>query len=675
MALEANLGKASVAIRATLDKLDGDLSDARGKVDNAVGRIAQGAGKRLQQIGTMALSGIGVATGAVAGLGAALGKITVDAAPVQGISDAFEGMAESAGYSQDEMLSALKRGSSGMVSQRDLMMSYNKAAQLVSTEFATQLPDAMQYLSKVSAATGQDVGFMLDSLVTGVGRLSPMILDNLGIQVSQAEAVERASEMYGVQASELDKAQTQAGMMNVVLEKLAANTESMPDVTESAAAKMAQFKATMQDTKDQIGVALLPVLATLMTTLGKLAESVLPPLTDFIEGTLAPALETVANIFGGFVERLEAGYDPLTALQATFLEFLPPDLAMKLIDITTGISDFLERVREVLDPIMEWISENVELKDVLIGLGVAILSVVIPALLPIIGTIAGIIAVFAAVTAIVALVRAAWENNFLGIRDIAENVWGFIKEFIPEAIEKVREIITNVVTKIQEFWAEHGDTIQAKAQEMWDAVVAIFEWFKGQYQRIFDAFRLAFEGDWRGFGEKLREVWDEAWRKIKEIGEKAWDAIKRFFKETDWGSVGKSILEGIAKGITAGLDIIKNAAKSAAKAALDAAKGFLGIKSPSEEAATQIGDPFGEGISKGLRRSLPDLERAAMQASARLMQATQRSLVSPQMIPVPAEASAAGGGLTIPIHIDHVSDDIDIEVMARRIARVIQRRA
>jgi hypothetical protein len=57
------------------------------------------------------------------------------------------------------------------------------------------------------------------------------------------------------------------------------------------------------------------------------------------------------------------------------------------------------------------------------------------------------------------------------------------------------------------------------------------------------------------------------------------------------------------------------------------------------------------------------------------MQATQRSLVSPQMIPVPAEASAAGGGLTIPIHIDHVSDDIDIEVMARRIARVIQRRA
>jgi len=43
---------------------------------------------------------------------------------------------------------------------------------------------------------------MLDSLVTGVGRLSPMILDNLGIQVAQAEAVERASEIMSAHDSD-----------------------------------------------------------------------------------------------------------------------------------------------------------------------------------------------------------------------------------------------------------------------------------------------------------------------------------------------------------------------------------------------------------------------------------------------------------------------------------------
>jgi len=71
-----------------------------------------------------------------------------------------------------------------MATNRDLMLSFNKASTLVSVDFAKQLPDAMQYLGKVSLATGQDLGFLLDSLVTGVGRVSPMILDNLGIQVA-----------------------------------------------------------------------------------------------------------------------------------------------------------------------------------------------------------------------------------------------------------------------------------------------------------------------------------------------------------------------------------------------------------------------------------------------------------------------------------------------------------
>ena len=115
MAIDTTLGRANVAIRGTLDKLDGDLSDARGKVDGAISRIVTGAGKNFKALGTAALGGIGVATGAVTGLGAALGKITLDAAPVEGVSDAFSGLAESAGRGTDEMLSALKRGSAGMV--------------------------------------------------------------------------------------------------------------------------------------------------------------------------------------------------------------------------------------------------------------------------------------------------------------------------------------------------------------------------------------------------------------------------------------------------------------------------------------------------------------------------------------------------------------------------------
>ena len=156
------------------------------------------------------------------------------------------------------MIRALQEGSAGMVSQRDLMLSFNKAAQLVSVDFATKLPEAMGYLGKVAQSTGQDMDYMLNSLVLGVGRMSPMILDNLGIQASLAEATQRAAQMFGVEAEALSKAQLQAGMMNVVLEKLAINTASMPDIANTAAASMAQLRAGLADISAQIGGFFLP---------------------------------------------------------------------------------------------------------------------------------------------------------------------------------------------------------------------------------------------------------------------------------------------------------------------------------------------------------------------------------------------------------------------------------
>ena len=596
MGLDADLGRANVAIRATLDQLDGDLGEAQGKVDSAISKIVAGAGQSFQALGTAALGGIGVATGAITGLGAALAKVTIDAAPVEGVSNAFAGLAESAGQGADEMLDALKRGSAGMVANRDLMMSFNQAAQLVSTDFAVQLPDAMQYLGKVSAATGQDMGFMLDSLVKGVGRLSPMILDNLGIQVAQSEAIERAAEMYGVEADALDKSQVQAGMMNVVLEKLAANTASMPDVTETAAARMAQFKATIQDTKDQVGVAFLPVLTTLLGTLGEVGERVLPVVVGALE-TIAPVVERVAIAVGDFVTSLLDGQDPMTAFRDLIEGLFPPEIAETIMGIVESIVQFGQKVAEFLAPVMEWIGQNVELQDVLIALGVAIASVVLPVLWSIITAVAPVIAVFIAAVAIVVALRKAWESDFLGLRT-----------FILDTLEKITA-----------WWAEHGDAIMAKAREIWEAVVAVFEWFKDQFATLFEAFRLAFEGDWYGFGEKLREIWDEIWRILGEIGERAWNAIRTFFQDTDWGSVGRNILEGVARGITAGIDVIQQAARDAAQAALDAAMGFLGIGSPSREAMEQIGMPFVRGIGAGMEYGMPSLMATAEDTSAQML--------------------------------------------------------
>ena len=254
-------------------------------------------GGSLGKIGGLALKGaavgIGLAATAVAGLGVASAKLAIAAAPIKGVQDAFYGLADAAGMGGDKMLKALQEGGVGMVNNENLMKSFNKAAMLVSEDFAVKLPDAMGYLSKVSAATGQDMGFMMDSLVTGVGRLSPMILDNLGIQVKLSDATERAAEMFGVEASALEQTQIQAGMMDVVLEKLKTNTAAMPEVAGSAAQGMAALGVQFDNVKAEIGLALLPIFQKIMTALGEFAEVVMPVVVEYIKTSFIPALERI----------------------------------------------------------------------------------------------------------------------------------------------------------------------------------------------------------------------------------------------------------------------------------------------------------------------------------------------------------------------------------------------
>jgi len=274
--------------------------------DKASG-VLRDVGGNIQTIGKLALTGLGAIGVGAAAAGVGIAKLALDAAPLEGIEAAFAGLAESAGVGADDMLAAMKKGSAGMVAQRDLMLSFNQAAQLVSTDFAKELPDAMGYLGKVSAATGEDLDFMMDSLVRGVGRLSPMILDNLGIQVDLNSAYEDYAGELGKSVDELTKTEQQTALMNQVMEKLAENTAAMPDVTGTASAGIAQMKATFQDVKDEIGKKFLPVLSSLMQTFSALMERVLPPLVRFIETFLVPILDNVAFFVDSLVGAIMAG--------------------------------------------------------------------------------------------------------------------------------------------------------------------------------------------------------------------------------------------------------------------------------------------------------------------------------------------------------------------------------
>jgi len=309
----ATLGALTAILQLKNNQFLKGISESVSAIDG-LSKKASAAGKISGAIGTVGAVGLGtfagaatVAVGSIAAVTKGLTDMAMEAQAMPAVESAFDGLAASFGTSGQTMLKSLQEGSNGMISNMDLMKSFNLGAQLVGRDFAETLPDAFGYLGKVSASTGESMGYMLDSLVKGVGRLSPMILDNLGIQVSLTEAYDEWALTNGRTVESMTKSEQQAAVMAKTMALLAENTAAMPDIADLASTKIAGFKTTITNLKNELGVAFLPVLTDFLGTLGGLAQAALPsliPMVKLLGGgltKLSDVLTPVLKDFSGFV--------------------------------------------------------------------------------------------------------------------------------------------------------------------------------------------------------------------------------------------------------------------------------------------------------------------------------------------------------------------------------------
>ena len=588
----------------------GPYTEGLDKADRKTKTSVASIGKKLASLGAKAIVG-GLAAGAVAlaGIGAASFKLAMDAAPIQGVIDAFYGLAEAAGTGGPAMLKALQEGSAGLVDNTSLMKTFNEAAQLVGQDFAVKLPDAMGFLGKVSQATGQDMGFMIDSLVKGVGRLSPMILDNLGIQVNLAEATENAAIQFGIEAGELDKSQIQAGMMNVVLEKLAINTAAMPDVAGSAAQAFGAVGVTFKNLKDDIGLKLLPLFVPLMEKFGAFAQRILPNVVTWVENVI-DVLKPLAQWFQFLVE----DGDPLN----DFLDHLPESIQPIVLAfgelyvwLSENIPTAFENFQNAIRPLIDFIKANWQ--PILAGMVAIILGFLIPAFISwgVAAIAAGIATVIALapvvapillIGALVALLYKAWKTNFMGIRDTLTEVWEgtlkpifelvqeWLQENIPRAIEVLRDfweevllpaimrvwdwIIANLLPLFETLWTWLGDTIPIvleKLGDFWEnvllpAIEAVWAFIQDPLIPLFVALwellevagKLALEvlsGIWENvLKPALETVWEFIQDKVVPILEDLWEWISEKV-----GPVVQALADGALATMKTGFDSVKSA--------------------------------------------------------------------------------------------------------------------
>ena len=118
------------------------------------------------------------------------------------LTKAFKNLGNQVGFNE-QSLEKFRKATNGTVSDVDLMTQANNALLLGIVESDDQFADLIDSAQRLAQAVGQDAVFGIESLTTGIGRQSKLMLDNLGIIVDTNRAYEIYAEKLGKSTSEL----------------------------------------------------------------------------------------------------------------------------------------------------------------------------------------------------------------------------------------------------------------------------------------------------------------------------------------------------------------------------------------------------------------------------------------------------------------------------------------
>jgi hypothetical protein len=220
-------------------KIGADLKQFRGamgNIDHSLKKLSGGFG---------ALGGVIGASFAVDIIQQFAAESIQLATKMEGVQAAFNRL------NDPNLLSNLRAATAGTVDDLKLMQTAVKADNFRIP--MDVLAKGLEFAQRRAQATGESVDYMVDSFVTGLGRQSVMILDNLGISASELR--ERMAEG--------------ATMAEAVGEIMDEEFKKVGDRVVTTSMKIDQQRAAITNLKSEIGEKLLPVYSAFLTQTNK----------------------------------------------------------------------------------------------------------------------------------------------------------------------------------------------------------------------------------------------------------------------------------------------------------------------------------------------------------------------------------------------------------------------
>ena len=256
------------------------------KIADSAGKGSSGLNSFSGSLATTAINAGKAAVGVVAVVAGAKGikaawTAANDAAQIQETEDSFRRFSNSVGRDPGQIMAALRQASGGTITDFNLIKTASKAMALQVTTDARLLGNLLDIARNKAKIFGVDVTQAFEDIVIGIGRVSPKILDNLGIRIPAG-------------FEELTKGMSETQKISMLL------TMTIDDGNRELAAMGGQVESA-NDSYRRLDVA----FKNLYKSGGSLAQEILEPIVEML-GLLAQKASHASEALLGLIRSVKS---------------------------------------------------------------------------------------------------------------------------------------------------------------------------------------------------------------------------------------------------------------------------------------------------------------------------------------------------------------------------------
>ena len=218
-------------------------------------------------------------------------------AKLESLKASFERLVRASGAT-NLSLESLRKATRGTVSDVELLQAANQALMLGLP--ADQLNELFEAAMKLGHAMGIDMKTAVESLATGIGRQSKLILDNLGVTFQASDAYEWYAKQLGVTANQLTENQKRLAWQKYAMMMVTEKAKELGDVISESQLKLEQYRASVENSKAatggfmqsivQLGMSIKQALGPLGVMVDVLGPSALQGVMIGLANSVIPAL-------------------------------------------------------------------------------------------------------------------------------------------------------------------------------------------------------------------------------------------------------------------------------------------------------------------------------------------------------------------------------------------------